>query len=731
MFECGYCDRSFATQRGLNVHWTKKHNLSKEKGKGRSKVTTSVFANASPLTSNDTTFSSEMVSFESRMAFNNQAETLPTDTHAMLWLDNEIRRDVLGVDQDEHFPFLEEEDSFLEGNVLEMPDRGNGVILYPGDYWPQRFDEEEGNATRQRTTRPTGITRSEIMLIELAYKHNLSQEGVKGFMKWAADEVESVKETERKCRNISTIHNAMDKEHLQIFGNDQMISSSFCTLIGDSPSMRNVCFEDPIELMKEILLDPVITTPTSTTFGYRERVDPVTNERLYDVVSSADWMKEYTSKYAQEFSENVVLLPVILYTDGTTVDNAMRCTVKPVILKLGIYEYKTDTKRRSKRLIGYFPELDSVETLPNLSSFGNKNPSTRVFYHSVWRLILDRIEEAGVFTLELPNGLGRKSFKPVVIFWSGDMPEQIKLSSTYDSASAKRPCRVCIITKEERKAVGGVNPIEFEPTLRTERAMDVERSKHVLDIETTESQRRENNNNARREYSIHFEEPAWHNRWPYEPTGIFCKTPPCSLHTFLSKGLVMFLIEYITLALKYDGYPTVLNEATREVKAAPKGFEARIRKFDLRFRSIPQFAQGKRYLRTFSSITKAKCVQGHEYHSVLYQLPFVIGSRDDVLISDSELMKNIRKVVMQLIGIIRMIYPYRSNAFTENDISKLKTNIVEFQKAYCDTFAPFMNKNLPSRKLHDLTHYPMFIKLYFYIYLRYQIVFLHLSLINF
>jgi hypothetical protein len=300
------------------------------------------------------------------------------------------------------------------------------------------------------------LSKLELSLMELVLKYDLSSECGNDILRVikASRETDSSREVEN-CRQIRTLKRSFDTYYFNKHGADTAKMKTIDIKIGTSSDQQkvsfNFCYEDPKILIEELLSDSSIVNPGSFFREYLNNTDGEGNH-VYEEFVSGSWFKDAQSKVRNHFGNSVSVLPILLFSDETTINNWRSRSVKPIVMSIGNFSLSARDRTASRKLLGYFPSITKV-----LSTLGESKLSTdatrqlkRDLYQSVWRTLLREIEcltEEGPLTIELPNKMGRFEYVPVVACFIGDIPEREKVMNSIGSFQAEMPCMICAVPK--------------------------------------------------------------------------------------------------------------------------------------------------------------------------------------------------------------------------------------------------------------------------------------------
>jgi len=154
----------------------------------------------------------------------------------------------------------------------------------------------------------------------------------------------------RSLRGKRTLWRAIDDEYSKTFGKT---GNECCLHFEWAESDLKFFFEDPTMMIKQLLLDPNLTTKDSFDFSFQKHTSGDSNQRIYSEISSGTWMEEITKIVQQRFGSDVHVLGITLYLDGTALGNQLRKSVKPVYIQIANHSYRTRCQPHSRRLITY------------------------------------------------------------------------------------------------------------------------------------------------------------------------------------------------------------------------------------------------------------------------------------------------------------------------------------------------------------------------------------------
>ena len=170
------------------------------------------------------------------------------------------------------------------------------------------------------------------------------------------------------------------------------------------------------------------------------------------------WYKETVDEVCS--ADNHILLPIVLFIDGATIDKMGKLQVEPISFSLGIFNRETRKNAKAWRTLGYIEDYKNATNV-NLEQNSNKVSSTTKLqdYHAIINHIIKDIYELqgkdGGFQWKL--GLGDNTEEYNVIFKIatqvviGDCKGNDLLCGRYGSHSkqVKRLCRDCKVLTVE------------------------------------------------------------------------------------------------------------------------------------------------------------------------------------------------------------------------------------------------------------------------------------------
>ena len=206
-----------------------------------------------------------------------------------------------------------------------------------------------------------------------------------------------------------------------------------------------------------ILMDPNIVNSTNLLIDPECKHGCPERTGNLDDINSGWWHKETQAEIC--CSDNHILLPVILFIDGATIDKMGKLQVEPISFTLGILNRETRKRAEAWRTLGYIEDFDNVLTTNEDELKTKKVPSSTKLqdYHAIIDHILrdfhDLQGKHGGFKWKLnwKNRVYEVVFKIAVQVVIGDCKGNDSLCGRYGSHSlqVKRLCRDCKVLTTE------------------------------------------------------------------------------------------------------------------------------------------------------------------------------------------------------------------------------------------------------------------------------------------
>jgi len=138
-----------------------------------------------------------------------------------------------------------------------------------------------------------------------------------------------------------------------------------------------------------------------------------------------------------------VLIPIIMYVDGTWLSANGSHTAKPMVVAIGNHPTDTQQDLKSKRRVCFCPDLGGSKSTRNKAAFKRYR---RKLQHDLFFEVMRPVREAqaaGGFLFESDGGVVLGF--PVMCLFISDTPERQSTSLIFNSAKAKFPCSMCTI----------------------------------------------------------------------------------------------------------------------------------------------------------------------------------------------------------------------------------------------------------------------------------------------
>ena len=190
-------------------------------------------------------------------------------------------------------------------------------------------------------------------------------------------------------------------------------------------------------------------------------------ERFYSDIHTGSWFLNAYNKICS--NPHDILCPIILFIDGTPIDQYGHLVLEPVLMTLGIFSKETRNRAKSWRLLGYIPEEnnhldnlnvadDSSNSTMHTAAHNNLNDQVkkRMDYHHILSYILKDIVDIEssngiLWNIKKPSSNGQEftmelvRFRFTVSFVIGDAVGLDKLCDRFANynRNVKFLCRDC------------------------------------------------------------------------------------------------------------------------------------------------------------------------------------------------------------------------------------------------------------------------------------------------
>ncbi|CAG8623239.1 21856_t:CDS:2 [Dentiscutata erythropus] len=169
-------------------------------------------------------------------------------------------------------------------------------------------------------------------------------------------------------------------------------------------------------------------------------------ERLFSEFYNSKWW----GRAQQHISPGNKVLPIILYSDATTLDCLEKSSRHPIFISLSNIPTTVRNKAKAKALVGIIPTLRGTKEERQTPQFRQLIRS--VFYKCINILIEPLCSQyhSGV-TLKVNNYKLRCNMMLASII--GNWSENCKSCLTYSGASCARPCHTCFVEKDDLNVI--------------------------------------------------------------------------------------------------------------------------------------------------------------------------------------------------------------------------------------------------------------------------------------
>jgi len=549
------------------------------------------------------------------------------------------------------------------------------------------FCEDAGicEPKEEKTDTYDAIDILEIKFAALSTRCGLSNSTIKAVLVWAKalQEAVSLNPSLRKiCVDPRTLKRRIQAASCQVPMSETRLQS---TIDLSQHGFKDVqfSFENPRTVIEELLSDATLNHSENIQLGSIEEKDEFGNNVFSDL-SSALWIKQ-TSQMLLSKKKDAAVLPLIWAADSVNLDNRGKRSVKPIYLTLGIFKTHIRRLAIAKRVIGFFPDIESTKAQQKTIAY---RKAKRDLYHKCWDVIMKNIDFKTPFSY-----LGLHLY-PVNMIAQMDHPEAQLFAKVKNSYRTSYPCRLCLAPRDQ------MNDMRTSFVFRTSTLFQ-----ECLVKKWTQED----------DFSFHvdLESGVLASGFFGGPGGIYFGTPACLLHIFLSQGLVKKAISFL-LACVHSGkeLPTVeiVIDIENEVpvKKSVRGAATRMQLLDQRIASIPSFASKGRWLRTFQGVSNLSFLTGQDYLSLIQIIEFALHPNDGALFSIEvgnallQLFQSLRSLVFQC---------FATKKWYLSDIENLKRLIEEFSNAMI-YFKSLSKSELKFSKFHALKHFPEYIQMF-------------------
>ena len=160
------------------------------------------------------------------------------------------------------------------------------------------------------------------------------------------------------------------------------------------------------------------------------------------------------------------IIPIILYSDATTLDHFGKSSRHPIFVTIGnIPSYLRD-KPEAKALVGLIPILEGSKQQKETKEF---HEAIRTVFHKCFEILFAPIRMQEQTGIQLKVGNNYKWCTMVMAILLGDWPENGKSCLTY-GGNCQCPCHSCLVN---RNKLNETNLTPEEMLLRTQQNMQV------------------------------------------------------------------------------------------------------------------------------------------------------------------------------------------------------------------------------------------------------------------
>ncbi|KAJ7795018.1 hypothetical protein B0H14DRAFT_3555990 [Mycena olivaceomarginata] len=411
----------------------------------------------------------------------------------------------------------------------------------------------------------------------------------------------------------------------------------------------DVYFRPIIECVRALYGDPEFAQDLIFA-PERHYLDPDKTIRLYHDIHTAEWWWK-TQKNLEKRQPGATVVPVIISTDKTQTTMFRNKAAYPVYMTIG--NIPKDIRRKPSRqgyiLIGYLP----TTRLDHITVAAARRRAVANLYHACMRKILSPLRESGISGIEMASGDGVvRRCHPLLAIFAGDYPEQL-LAACVKTGE----CPTCPVPRDELGDLLDVYELrDLEEILAALAKADGNAAEFTR---------------ACAEAGIKpIHRPFWEDL-PY--VNIYLSITPDILHQ-LYQGVIKHVVAWIKEAF------------------GPEEIDARCRR-------LPPNHNTRLFLKGITTLSR---ISGTE-HSQICRI--LLGLIVDLRLPDGQ--STARLVRAALDFLYQAQYPMHS---TET-IQELGDDLQRFHdnKSIFIDLGIRENFNIP--KFHNISHYPMFIKL--------------------
>ena len=360
-------------------------------------------------------------------------------------------------------------------------------------------------------------------------------------------------------------------------------------LLNDSMRQTTVVWFEFLAQVHDLLMCPHSHDPSNFIYDF-SRDNPfdldVENNEFFGDVHETVWFQLTHKKLIQDPLKEI-LVPLLIYIDGTNIDSYGRLCLEPVTFTLGIFNRQHRFKEEAWRVLGYIPDLDSMYASNTVNAGMKAND-----YHQILDVILNSMKMAmnsrsGYFwEFKFIDSTGketlfRRNLKFALHFVIGDTKGNDMLCGRYGSHNnTTLLCRDCNVTTEDADKHNVYCEFLSQKELQLKAERDLNENYSFRKLKTN----------------------AWNSVYFGEqPYGINGATPPEPLHAFL-----LGIIDYLPKTLYHRLTDKMIRELDLVVANIAK--ETQRNQSDRTMPSVTPFVHGIKEAKKLTAKEKlAKC----------------------------------------------------------------------------------------------------------------------------
>jgi hypothetical protein len=207
-------------------------------------------------------------------------------------------------------------------------------------------------------------------------------------------------------------------------------------------------------VLASLLLNKCVMKDENLLLNPNDPFDSIPEGTALSDLNSGWWHRE-TCKMFRLQPKKDILLPIVLFIDGSTIDSNQKMSVEPITFTLGIFKRSVRSKSESWRTIGYIEKLKHVLSEPIVRR-ANNSKNRLQDKHTIIKFILKELIElqgpdSGFeWDLEIGGKVHRVNFKIAVQVIIGDCKGNDELCGRYGNHSKLTSgfCRDCKVDYE-------------------------------------------------------------------------------------------------------------------------------------------------------------------------------------------------------------------------------------------------------------------------------------------